>query len=86
MDKIAIGRKEEVRPGNSKEIAATIMLRVSLSEAAAKVRRGGPIDDEKDMQIGAWAGVLPLEQVQTTPVPDGKYAVIPAYVREWGGG
>jgi nitroimidazol reductase NimA-like FMN-containing flavoprotein (pyridoxamine 5'-phosphate oxidase superfamily) len=86
MDKIAIGRKEEVRPGNSKEIAATIMLRVSLTEAAAKVRSGGPIDDEKDMQIGAWAGVLPLEQVQTTPVPDGKYAAIPAYVREWGGG
>ncbi|AMC35541.1 pyridoxamine 5'-phosphate oxidase family protein [Janthinobacterium sp. B9-8] len=85
MDKIASGRKDEVRPGNSKEIGATIVLRVSLSEAAAKVRSGGPMDDEKDMQIGVWAGVLPLEQVQTTPEPEGKYSVIPAYVREWGG-
>ncbi|NHQ84999.1 pyridoxamine 5'-phosphate oxidase family protein [Iodobacter sp. HSC-16F04] len=85
MDKIAIGRKDEVRPGNSKETAATIVLRVSLTEAAAKVRCGGPLDDAKDMQIGAWAGVLPLEQVQTTPMPDGKYSAIPKYVQEWGG-
>jgi uncharacterized protein len=39
---------------------------VPLEEASAKVRTGPPKDDEEDMSLPIWAGVLPL----TTGVGD----------------
>jgi nitroimidazol reductase NimA-like FMN-containing flavoprotein (pyridoxamine 5'-phosphate oxidase superfamily) len=39
----------EIRPGSDKEYAATTVLRISLAEAACKVRSGGPNDDEEDL-------------------------------------
>lgn len=85
MDKLADGRKDAVRPGTRQEFGATIVLRISLAEASAKVREGGPIDDEKDMNIPVWAGVLPLHTVPGAPVPDGQDQVEqPGYVQAWG--
>jgi nitroimidazol reductase NimA-like FMN-containing flavoprotein (pyridoxamine 5'-phosphate oxidase superfamily) len=84
MTFLAPGRQAEVRPGNDKEFAATTVLRISLAEAVCKVRSGPPTDDEEDMGIAAWAGVLPLAQVRGTPVPDAPCAVAaPAYVKDW---
>ncbi|KGF80275.1 flavin-nucleotide-binding protein [Massilia sp. JS1662] len=84
MEHLAPGRQAEIRPGNDKEFAATTVLRIPLSEAACKVRTGPPEDDEEDMGIAAWAGVLPLAQTRGTPVPDAQCAVpAPAYVKEW---
>lgn len=84
MEHLAPGRQAEIRPGNDKEFAATTVLRIPLLEAACKVRTGPPDDDEEDMGIAAWAGVLPLAQVRGTPVPDAHCAVAaPAYVKEW---
>jgi hypothetical protein len=49
-----------------------------------KVRSGPPTDDEEDMDIAAWAGVLPLAQARGTPVPDAHCALpAPDYVRDW---
>ncbi|MGF2531412.1 pyridoxamine 5'-phosphate oxidase family protein, partial [Ralstonia pseudosolanacearum] len=59
VDFIAPGRAREVRPGNAKELAATTVLRIPLDEAAAKIRTGGPKDDEADLGLPVWAGVLP---------------------------
>ena len=36
------------------------MVSLPLDEVSAKVRTGGPIDDEEDMELPVWAGVLPL--------------------------
>jgi hypothetical protein len=73
-----------VRAGNDKEFAATTVLRIALLEAAIKVRTGPPDDDAEDMDIPAWAGVLPLAQARGTPVPDAHCAVAaPAYVKDW---
>ncbi len=84
MDKIAPGRRTEVRPGNDKEFAATTVLRIALDEAASKVRTGGATDDAEDLGIAVWAGILPLIQSRTTPVPDEHISVEePVYVREW---
>ncbi len=85
MDKLAPGRRDEVRPGSNKEFAATTVMRISLEEAAAKIRVGGPTDDEEDMSIPVWAGILPLIQTQSPPVSDEAVIVeAPAYVRQWG--
>ncbi|TDP74002.1 pyridoxamine 5'-phosphate oxidase family protein [Roseateles toxinivorans] len=84
MDKIAIGRQAEIRPGNDKEFTATTVLRIPLDEAACKVRQGPPIDDAEDMGVQAWVGVLPFTQQRLEPIaaPDCS-APAPGYVRDW---
>jgi uncharacterized protein len=49
---------------------ATTVLAVPLAEVSAKVRTGGPVDDEEDYAMPVWAGVLPLETVTKEPIPD----------------
>ena len=84
MEHLAPGRQAQVRPGNDKEYAATTVLRIPLAEAVCKVRSGPPADDEEDMGIAAWAGVLPLAQARGTPVPDPQCAVpAPGHVLAW---
>lgn len=85
LEGIAPGRSKEVRPGNAKELAATTVLRVALNEAACKVRTGGPKDDEEDMGLAVWAGVLPMGLSPLAPVVDETAARIgaPDYVRQW---
>jgi nitroimidazol reductase NimA-like FMN-containing flavoprotein (pyridoxamine 5'-phosphate oxidase superfamily) len=83
MDKLAIGRQAEVRPGSDKEYAATTVLRIGLT-AACKVRTGGPNDDEEDMAWPVWAGVLPFTRMRVAPVPNEECRVTPpAYVLAW---
>jgi hypothetical protein len=60
MERLTPGRWSEVRPPSDRELAATAVLRIGLGEASAKLRAGGPVDDEADLAWGAWAGVVPL--------------------------
>ncbi|KHK51891.1 hypothetical protein PI87_20265 [Ralstonia sp. A12] len=83
METLAVGRSQEVRPGNAKELAATTVLRIPLDEAASKIRTGGPKDDEEDLALPVWAGVLPMALLPLTPVVDGAPTGTPEYVREW---
>jgi nitroimidazol reductase NimA-like FMN-containing flavoprotein (pyridoxamine 5'-phosphate oxidase superfamily) len=84
MEKIAPGRQAEVRAGSDKEFDATTILRINLQEAACKVRTGGPNDDEADMAVQAWAGVLPMAMRAVAPVRHAECAVPdPAYVQAW---
>ncbi len=54
------GRLSHLRPMTDKETRATMVLRLSIEEAAAKVRSGPPDDDPADLEFPVWAGVLPL--------------------------
>jgi nitroimidazol reductase NimA-like FMN-containing flavoprotein (pyridoxamine 5'-phosphate oxidase superfamily) len=84
MEKIAPGRQAEVRAGNDKEFDATTILRISLDEAACKVRTGGPRDEPEDLQLTAWAGVLPFFVQKGAPVRDEAcVAETPGYVAQW---
>lgn len=84
MDKIALGRHEQARPGNDKEFAATTVLRISLDEAACKTRSGGPVDDTEDMALPVWVGVLPLSMQHAVPIPhENCTQVAPDYVQKW---
>jgi len=70
MDHIVPGRRHEARPGDANELAATTLLRMSLREAAAKIRTGGVNDDEADLARPVWAGVVPIHRVFGEPEPD----------------
>lgn len=86
LERIAVGRSRQARPGDANELAATTVLRIALEEAATKIRSGGPKDDEADMALPVWAGVLPLRLQGQRPVPDGVQPSLPDYVRGWGQG
>ncbi|MCA3789275.1 pyridoxamine 5'-phosphate oxidase family protein [Burkholderia sp.] len=83
MDKIAPGRKHEARPGNSKEINATSVLRISVAEAAVKISDSLPSDKEEDLGLAVWAGILPLKTTRGAPVHADGDVPVPDYVRNW---
>ncbi|MBI3149719.1 MAG: pyridoxamine 5'-phosphate oxidase family protein [Betaproteobacteria bacterium] len=61
------GRWDTLRPISDKELKATTVLRIPLTEASAKVRNWGAKDDEADLAWPVWAGVLPLETTLGAP-------------------
>lgn len=86
MEHLAPGRQAQVRPGNAQEYAATSVMRIALAEAACKVRSGPPNDDEGDLGLAVWAGVLPLALVRGAPQPNvlgTSPATLPGHVRAW---
>lgn len=65
------GRWDRVRAPSRKELAATSVLAVSLTEASVKVRTGPPKDDPADLAAaGTWAGVVPMYVSFGVPEPD----------------
>lgn len=64
------GRAEMLRPNTAQEIKATSILSMRIDEGSAKVRAGGPIDDDEDYALPIWAGVIPVTQQVGALVPD----------------
>jgi len=69
-DHVMKGRWDDVRQPTEQELIATTVLALPLEEVSAKVRTGGPVDDEADYTLPVWAGVLPLETVPKEPIAD----------------
>ena len=67
---VAPGREDEARMPTAAEYKQTLLLAVPIEEASAKVRTGPPKDDEEDMELPIWAGVLPLQARPGEPEPD----------------
>ncbi|HHX8659606.1 TPA: pyridoxamine 5'-phosphate oxidase family protein [Vibrio diabolicus] len=63
IEQIAPGRTKQVRLSNEKELKATMLLRIPLTEASVKISNFGVNDDAEDMDIAVWAGVLPYRTV-----------------------
>jgi hypothetical protein len=85
-DHVMKGRWNDVRQPTAQELKATIVLALPLEEVSAKVRTGGPVDDEDDYNLPTWAGVLPLETSVKSPVPDArlpKNVPVPAYLKNY---
>jgi uncharacterized protein len=77
------GRWADVRDPNESELKQTLVLRIRLGEASAKIRSGAPVDEESDFNLHVWAGELPLRIVPGTPIrdPRSEFEVpIPAYL------
>jgi nitroimidazol reductase NimA-like FMN-containing flavoprotein (pyridoxamine 5'-phosphate oxidase superfamily) len=67
---VAPGSWDHARTPTRKELAATALLALDLTEASLKVRTGPPVDDDEDVEAGGrWAGVVPLSAVFGTPQP-----------------
>jgi uncharacterized protein len=77
VEHIVPGRWSDARRPNRNELDATLIVRFSLEECSAKVRTGGPVDDEADLALPVWAGVLPAQSSWGPPQPD---ALLPAGV------
>jgi nitroimidazol reductase NimA-like FMN-containing flavoprotein (pyridoxamine 5'-phosphate oxidase superfamily) len=67
VDHVCAGRAEQARMPNARELRETMILAIPLEEASAKVRTGPPLDDEDDVVLPIWAGVLPLGTVAGAP-------------------
>jgi nitroimidazol reductase NimA-like FMN-containing flavoprotein (pyridoxamine 5'-phosphate oxidase superfamily) len=70
VEHLVPGRTADARGTNDKELRTTLVLRVPLDEVSAKVRTGPPLDDEEDLDLPVWGGVLPLTLRPETPIPD----------------
>jgi nitroimidazol reductase NimA-like FMN-containing flavoprotein (pyridoxamine 5'-phosphate oxidase superfamily)/RimJ/RimL family protein N-acetyltransferase len=82
VDKVVPGRAADSRPPNPKELAQTSLLALPLEEVSAKVRTGGVSDDDEDLTLPHWAGVVPLSMRAGMPVPAPDLAVpLPDYLR-----
>lgn len=78
------GRWAESRFPNEKELKATTVLRLPLTECSAKVRMGPPIDDAEDYEFQTWAGVIPLNTTPGEPIPDDRCNLeAPHYVKHY---
>ena len=80
------GSWEHARRPDHKELAATAVLALDLTEASVKVRSGPPGDHEIDVKASSmWAGVLPVRTVFGSPepcplLPSGAAAAPPPHV------
>ena len=59
-ENIIKGRWSEARIPNAKEIKATGIMAIEMTDASAKIRAEGANDEPEDMELDVWAGVLPL--------------------------
>ena len=59
-DRLTPGRWEELKPPSEQELKATTVITLELDEVVAKVRTGPPNDDEEDLRLPVWAGVVPV--------------------------
>ncbi|MGV9345984.1 pyridoxamine 5'-phosphate oxidase family protein [Streptomyces spiralis] len=85
VDHVVPGRAADSRPANTKELAATAVLRLDLEEVSAKLRTGGVNDEPEDLTLPHWAGVVPVRREYGTPLADADLAPgtgLPDYLAE----
>lgn len=75
VEHVLRGRAAESRPPNEPELRQTMVLALPIDEASAKVRTGGPIDDDEDYSLPIWAGVVPVSLTFGEPMDDGRVLV-----------
>ncbi|TYC51730.1 pyridoxamine 5'-phosphate oxidase family protein [Rhodobacterales bacterium] len=69
-DHLMPGRWDECRPMTGKELKATGVLSMSIDQVSTKIRAGAPGDDEEDLELDIWAGVVPITTALGMPISD----------------
>ncbi len=70
VDTLVPGQVPYVRETTEKEAKGTLVLRLPLDEASAKVRIGPPKDEPEDYDLPIWAGVIPIKETYGSPIAD----------------
>ena len=70
VEHMSPGRSEQVRAPSPLELRKTLIVRLPINEASAKVRTGGPVEEPEDLDLPVWAGYVPMELVSGSPVAD----------------
>lgn len=70
VEHVVPGRSAGTRAPSDAELRATLVLRLPIDEASAKVRAGGPVEDPADLPSRLWGGHIPIRLVGGEPVPD----------------
>lgn len=86
VEHVMPGRTQDARNPNQKEVDSTTVVAVSISSASAKIRTGGPIDDEEDYGLPVWAGVVPLVLSPQSVVADERLIAnvsVPGYIQAY---
>ena len=73
-ENIIKGRWNEVPVGDENEIKATMLVKIKIDKASAKIRNGGPKGDENKTNE-VWSGHIPLEMKSLTPIQDMKFGI-----------
>lgn len=80
VDHVLPGRADDSRGPSPTELRATKVLALGIDEASAKVRTGPPIDDEDDVALPFWSGVVPLTTTPGRPQPVDPELQLPDYL------
>ena len=83
-EKLTPGRWSHIRLPNEQEMKATRVVEVPMVEVSAKIRTGGPIDDDEDMLLDIWAGCVPVRTVYGSAIADPQLksgVALPEHVR-----
>jgi hypothetical protein len=85
VEHVVKGRWNDARQPNEGEIKGTTILSLPLDEASAKIRSGPPVDDEDDLALPVWAGIVPLRLEPSEPTAaDGIDGSPPPYASAYG--
>jgi len=80
-EKMLPGRWQDARQPSPKELGATSVVRLPMTDVTAKVRTGPPDDAVPDLELPVWAGELPMRLTMQAPVPDaGTQTGLPDYL------
>ena len=87
LSRLVPGRHGDARPTNDLELKATLVAQVPIQEATAKLRTGPPADDDEDLVLPYWAGLVPVNTTfgPPEPAPDLREGIeSPAYATAYG--
>jgi uncharacterized protein len=85
VEHVVKGRWNDARQPNEGELKGTTILSLPLDEASAKIRSGPPVDDEDDLALPVWAGIVPLRLEPSEPTAaDGVDGPPPPYASAYG--
>ena len=80
------GRWEDARQPSESDMKKAMFIAIEIEEASVKFRGHGVVDDEQDMGLEIWAGVIPLK-LMPQPVETDERGVkgipIPEYVSDY---
>lgn len=72
IDHLAEGRMQELTQPTPNELAATLVVRVTIEQASSKSRSGPPLDSDADLERDVWAGTVPMQLRAGAPLADAR--------------